>query len=41
MLWAAEWEGLVPSEAAHDPYGPSLPVSERDLVVRCLEDLAT
>ena len=39
MLWAAEWEGLVPAEAAHDPYGPHLPPSERDLVIRCLEEL--
>jgi 4-hydroxy-tetrahydrodipicolinate synthase len=39
MLWAAEWEGLVPAEAAHDPYGPDLPPGERDLVIRCLEEL--
>ncbi|MFF0269074.1 dihydrodipicolinate synthase family protein [Kribbella sp. NPDC004536] len=39
MLWAAEWEGLVPAAAAHDPYGPSLPPGERALVIRCLEQL--
>ncbi|HZX07780.1 dihydrodipicolinate synthase family protein [Kribbella sp.] len=39
MLWAAEWEGLVPAAAAHDPYGPELPPGERDLVIRCLEEL--
>jgi 4-hydroxy-tetrahydrodipicolinate synthase len=39
MLWAAEWEGLVPAEAAHDPYGPDLPPGECDLVIRCLEEL--
>jgi 4-hydroxy-tetrahydrodipicolinate synthase len=39
MLWAAEWEGLVPAEAAHDPYGPDLPPSERDLVIHCLAEL--
>jgi 4-hydroxy-tetrahydrodipicolinate synthase len=39
MLWAAVWEGLLPEEAAHDPYGPALPASERDLVIRCLESL--
>jgi 4-hydroxy-tetrahydrodipicolinate synthase len=39
MLWAAEWEGLLPSEAAHDPHGPGLPASERDVVIRCLEEL--
>ena len=39
MLWAAEWEGLVPAAAAHDPYGPELPPGERDQVIRCLEQL--
>jgi 4-hydroxy-tetrahydrodipicolinate synthase len=39
MLWAAEWEGLLPEEAAYDPFGPTLPAGERDLVIRCLEDL--
>ncbi|MGW6278312.1 dihydrodipicolinate synthase family protein [Kribbella sp. NPDC055071] len=39
MLWAAVWEGLLPEEAAYDVYGPDLPAAERDLVIRCLEDL--
>jgi 4-hydroxy-tetrahydrodipicolinate synthase len=39
MLWAAEWEGLLPEEAAYDPFGPTLPAGERDVVIRCLEDL--
>jgi 4-hydroxy-tetrahydrodipicolinate synthase len=39
MLWAAAWEGIVPEEAAHDPYGPALPRSERDLVIHCLKGL--
>ncbi|GAA1558171.1 4-hydroxy-tetrahydrodipicolinate synthase [Kribbella sancticallisti] len=39
MLWAAVWEGLLPEDAAHDPYGPSLPAAERDTVIRCLEGL--
>jgi 4-hydroxy-tetrahydrodipicolinate synthase len=39
MLWAAVWEGLLPEEAAHDPYGPVLPAAERELVIRCLEGL--
>ncbi|GAA2800463.1 dihydrodipicolinate synthase family protein [Kribbella solani] len=39
MLWAAAWEGLIPAASAHDPYGPELPASERDLVIRCLEEL--
>jgi 4-hydroxy-tetrahydrodipicolinate synthase len=41
MLWAAVWEGLLPSEAAYDPYGPSLPAGERDLVIRTLEELSS
>ncbi|TCC45985.1 dihydrodipicolinate synthase family protein [Kribbella capetownensis] len=40
MLWAAVWEGLIPEEASHDPYGPDLPAGERDLVIRCLEELS-
>ncbi|TQK51896.1 4-hydroxy-tetrahydrodipicolinate synthase [Streptomyces sp. SLBN-118] len=40
MLWAAVWEGLIPQDAAHDPYGPQLPVREREAVVACLEELA-
>ncbi|MEV0964682.1 MULTISPECIES: dihydrodipicolinate synthase family protein [unclassified Streptomyces] len=40
MLWAAVWEGVLPEEAAHDPYGPRLPGAERRAVVECLEELA-
>ncbi|MEV0924949.1 dihydrodipicolinate synthase family protein [Streptomyces spongiicola] len=40
MLWAAVWEGILPEEAAHDPYGPRLPGAERRAVVECLEELA-
>jgi 4-hydroxy-tetrahydrodipicolinate synthase len=29
MLWVAEREGLLPSRAAHDPYGMRLPPDER------------
>ncbi|GAA1601128.1 4-hydroxy-tetrahydrodipicolinate synthase [Kribbella hippodromi] len=39
MLWAAEWEGLIPPSSAHDPYGPNLPPAERDQVIHCLEQL--
>jgi len=39
MLWAAVYEGLLPEEAAYDPYGPPLPDDERHLVIRCLEEL--
>ncbi len=41
MLWAAVWEGLIPEDAAHDPYGPDLPAGECELVIRCLEQLQT
>ncbi|MFF8387138.1 dihydrodipicolinate synthase family protein [Streptomyces kanasensis] len=41
MMWAAVWEGIIPEEAAHDPYGPPLPEAERHAVVACLEELAT
>ncbi|TCO33493.1 4-hydroxy-tetrahydrodipicolinate synthase [Kribbella steppae] len=40
MLWAAVWEGLIPEDAAHDPYGPDVPGQERELVVHCLEELS-
>ncbi|GAA3928548.1 4-hydroxy-tetrahydrodipicolinate synthase [Actinomadura viridis] len=39
MMWAAVWEGLLPEDAAHDPYGPALPGAERDAVIACLETL--
>lgn len=39
MLWAAVWEGLIPPDSAADPYGPALPAAERDIVIRCLEEL--
>lgn len=32
MMWAAEYEGLISSDAAHDPFGPKLPATERDRV---------
>lgn len=32
MLWAAEAEGLIPSEAAYDPFGPGVPAAEREHV---------
>ncbi len=37
MMWAAEYEGLISSDAAHDPYGPKLPATERDQVRAALE----
>ena len=40
MLWVAVWEGSIPEEAAHDPFGPALPPGERADVERVLESLA-
>lgn len=39
MMWAAEWEGIIPAERAHDRYGPSLPTWERGAVTDCLDAL--
>jgi 4-hydroxy-tetrahydrodipicolinate synthase len=39
MLWAAAWEGLIPEELAHDPWGPPLPASERTAIERTLAEL--
>lgn len=42
MLWAAEAEGIIPPEAAHDPFGPRIPAADRErvrAVVRSLRDV--
>jgi 4-hydroxy-tetrahydrodipicolinate synthase len=38
MLWAAAAEGAIPPDACDDPWGPSLPASERDAVERMVRD---
>src|SRR5690606_16910719 len=38
MLWAAAAEGAIPSNACDDPWGPDLPASERDAVMRAVAD---
>lgn len=38
MLWAAAAEGAIPDAACDDPWGPDLPRSERDAVVRAVAD---
>ncbi|GAA1558178.1 4-hydroxy-tetrahydrodipicolinate synthase [Actinomadura kijaniata] len=40
MMWAAAHEGLLPEDAAHDPYGPPLPAAERAAVVARLDALS-
>jgi len=32
MLWALAADGVIPDDACDDPWGPSLPPSERDTV---------
>ena len=38
MLWAAAAEGAIPREACDDPWGPTLPESERELVDQVIAD---
>ena len=39
MLWAAEAEGIIPAEAAHDPFGPGVPAAERERVHEVVRSL--
>jgi 4-hydroxy-tetrahydrodipicolinate synthase len=39
MAWTAQWEGIMPASAAHDPYGPPLPASEREELWKALDSL--
>lgn len=38
MLWAIAAEGALPAEACDDPWGPPLPESEREAIVRAVID---
>jgi 4-hydroxy-tetrahydrodipicolinate synthase len=38
MLWAAAAEGALPPDACDDPWGPPLPINERDAVERAVRD---
>ncbi len=38
MLWAMVAEGVLSSDASDDPWGPSLPQSQRDAVIRAVHD---
>jgi 4-hydroxy-tetrahydrodipicolinate synthase len=38
MLWAAAAEGALPPDACDDPWGPPLPLHERDAVERAVRD---
>jgi 4-hydroxy-tetrahydrodipicolinate synthase len=37
MMWVAAQEGLIPAEAAHDPFGPPRPRDERGKVVAAFD----
>ena len=38
MLWALAAEGVIPDDACDDPWGPPLPATEREAVVRAVRD---
>ena len=38
MLWAAAADGALPADACDDPWGPPLPIDERDAVERLVRD---
>jgi 4-hydroxy-tetrahydrodipicolinate synthase len=38
MLWAIAAEGIIPTDACDDPWGPPLPERERDAVCRAVHD---
>ncbi|HTH64125.1 MAG TPA: dihydrodipicolinate synthase family protein [Gemmatimonadales bacterium] len=38
MLWAMVVEGVLSSDASDDPWGPSLPESQRDAVIQAVHD---
>jgi 4-hydroxy-tetrahydrodipicolinate synthase len=39
MLWCLVHEGVIPAEAAHDPWGPKLDPAEFDRIGACVERL--
>jgi len=38
MLWAMAAEGVLPPDACDDPWGPTLPQTQREAVVRAVQD---
>lgn len=40
MLWAAEAEGIIPADAACDPFGPGVPAAEREHVQEVVRSLS-
>ncbi len=41
MLWCLAIQGVIPEDAAHDPWGPPPPPGEHDRLVACLRRLET
>jgi len=39
MLWAAEAEGIIPADAAHDPFGPGIRAADRERVREVVRSL--
>jgi 4-hydroxy-tetrahydrodipicolinate synthase len=39
MLWCLVFDGIIPEDAAHDPWGPRLGVKDREAVEQCLTRL--
>ena len=39
MLWCLVLQGVIPEDAAHDPWGPRLDPSEFDRLKECLRRL--
>jgi len=38
ILWAAAADGALPPDACDDPWGPPLPLTEREVVIRAVHD---
>jgi 4-hydroxy-tetrahydrodipicolinate synthase len=39
LLWVLVHQGIIPLEAANDPWGPELPLSDRDEIAKMLATL--
>ncbi len=39
LLWALELQGIIPSEAANDPYGPELPLEQKTRLEEVLRSI--
>jgi hypothetical protein len=39
MLWSLAADGIIPDDACHDPFGPSLPPEQRARVLDAMRRL--